>query len=259
MKVKMLMLVALALLIITSLASAQTYSIYSRIINIQVDAEGKAKISEKFFLGFPTEQEKINFRTKSTELGSDIDKWTVFNSAFGPSVGSNNIINGKISYTESQESYLELNYELSDALMSKGKDATLMTEYSLKAIYFNKFYETNLWVIPGNTRISIELPPGAEIKDTIDPPAEISANGLRRVVTWQGYKKTNSLTLNYVMWKKVVPAINLNQLTDILFKTQEGLTFFGIIIIIILAVAWKRKKIISKIENFVENNSVIEE
>jgi hypothetical protein len=81
----------------------------------------------------------------------------------------------------------------------------------------------------------------------------------KRIITWDGYKSANQLKVKYVLWKKINPIIDLNQLTDFLFRTSEGLIIIGIIILIIGVIIWKRKYFSSKIESFVENNTVFEE
>jgi|GEM_PF-1040616 len=250
--------VILVLLSLSSVFGA-TYTINQQIIDIKINTQGNAIITEEFNLFFPTERDKINFRESSTTLGSDLEKWKQYNPQFSPSIGLNNIINGKISYTEGAENILTINYTLSDSLMALGKETTMMSEYQLKANYWNKFYQSGIWIIPDKTEIRIDLPPGADIKDNVEPAAIITTLGSRKSITWQGYKSANRITLNYVLWKKVTPVVDLNSITSYLFKTTEGLVLIFIAAIIFFAILWKRKTIIKKLEDFVETNSKIEE
>jgi hypothetical protein len=249
----------LVFLMLIGLAFAQTYSITSHTINIQVEADGKASITERFYLYFPTNDDKVFFRGKSIEFGSSIEKWSSFNSRFDPTIGSNNLINGTISYNEGEENFLEIRYGLTDSIMAKGKETNLVVEYSIKANYFNKLFQSGIWIIPDNTDLTIELPPGADIRENIEPKAEIATSGLRKLVIWKGYKSGNRLNLDYVLWKKIDPVVDLNSLSTFTFRTSTGQIILVISTLIILGILWKRKKIANKIEEFVESNTKIEE
>ena len=249
----------ISLLLLTSFASAQNYGVWLHTIDIEVNSIGDAQISEKFNLYFPTEEDKLDFRNLSARFGSDIKAWQSFNPKFSPTIGSNNTVNGKIAYNEGGENYLELSYGLTDSIMAKGKENSLVAEYNIKANYFNALYESGLWVIPDNTQINIVLPPGAEVKDSIEPNAIVNKIGQKNVITWNGYKSANQLRVKYVLLRKINPLIDLSDFTNFLFRTNEGITVILVIIVIIGLVVWKRKKISGKIESFVENNTIITE
>ncbi|MEI7961038.1 MAG: hypothetical protein WCI04_01765 [archaeon] len=239
-------------------AHALDYQISQHTINVQISTDSKDTVVEKFFISFPNDTEKINFRENSLQLGTSIDEWKKLNTLFIPSFGENTQ-NKKIAYNEGDQSYLQISYDLTDTLMAKGKEATMLTEYSLKVNYFNSFYQAGLWTIPENTSINIDIPAGAEIRNAIEPQATTSKNGTRTVVTWQGYKSANKLSLTYVVWKKITPVIDLNATTNFLFKTQAGMLFLLAVVIILIVTAWQRKKIGAIIEDFVEKHSVIKE
>ncbi len=258
MKFKLLSVI-IVLIFFTSFVSAQNYGIWLHTINVNIASNGNAEISEKFHLFFPTDNDKIEFRETSKSLGSDLKKWETFDNKFVPTIGLNNIINGTISYSEGEDNFLEIKYNLADALMAKGKDTALVEEYSIKANYLNKLYQAGLWVIPDSTTITIEFPPGAEIKDGILPEAIIGVNGTRKTITWVGYKSANQLNVKYVLWKKINPIINLNEVSDYLFRTNEGLMIIFVTLIIVGGIVWKRNYFASKIEKFVENNTRFEE
>jgi hypothetical protein len=258
MKYKIILVLTLIFLL-SNIVVAQNYDVTRHNINVNVNVDGTAEISEKFYLYFNSEQDKFEFRQKSLEFGSSLNQWEEFNPIFMPTIGLNNVINGKIAYNESEESFLEIKYGLSDALMAKGKETNLMEEFNIKATYLNNLFESGLWIIPDNTTLSIELPAGAELVDTVSPDAIINLSGNKRIITWEGYKSANRLTLKYVLWKKINPILDLNELTNFLFRTNEGFVIIGIFLIIIGSIIWKRKYFSSKIESFVENNTIFEE
>ncbi len=259
MQIKKLMIIAMLLLILVPMAFSESYSITKHSINLEISSEGEAKIVEKFYLFFPTETDKIAFRDKSTSIGSDFEGWKKYNSRFAPSIGSENTTNGKISYNEGVESYLEISYELPEPLMAKGKETAMVIEYSIKANYLNNYYQSGIWIIPDNTVMTIELPPGADVKESIEPPSLITLQGSRKVITWEGYKSANRLTVNYILWKKVAPVIDISSLLTLLFKTTQGQIAILISAIIVVIILWKKKFITDRIERFVEENTKIEE
>ena len=249
----------LILLLMIGFCFAQTHRITFHTVNIEVDSEGFAQITERFYLDFPSTQDKIDFRENSTELGYDLSNWTNFDEIFTNTIGSSNLTNGIISYNEGESNFLEIKYELLDSLMEKVQETNMVVEFSMKASYFNKLFEPPFWVIPDSTEIILELPPGASVKGTVEPKATITPSGTKQFVVWKGYKSGGELTVNYVLWKKADPVVDINALSNFLFKTSEGIITIVVGFIILLILLWKRKKIINKIENFVENNTVLEE
>ncbi len=239
-------------------AEVLNYSLSGHNINIQINPDGSDSVVEKFFITFKDDLAKAQFRDKSTALGTILEEWTKINPLFTPSLGDKST-NKQIAYTEGDQSYLQISYSLTEPLTAKGKEATMLTEYSIKVDYFNSFYQSGLWIIPEKTTISIELPPGAEIKGTIQPDAIISSSGARKVVNWAGYKSGNRLALNYVLWKKIEPVVDINAINTFLFKSREGMALIAIIIIILAGLVWQRKGIYGKIEDFVEKHSTIKE
>jgi hypothetical protein len=234
------------------------YQLTSHSITIQINPDATDTVIEKYFIDFNSPQEKTDFREKSSSLGTLLEEWKKINPVFTPSLGEK-AANKKVTYNEDPISYLQISYDLTESLMAKLKESTMMTEYTLKAPYFDSFYQAGNWVIPENTTISVELPPGAEIKDTVKPQADLTASGQRKVVNWQGYKSGTELALNYILWKKIEAVIDLNAISTFLFKTQEGLVLLALAIIILGVIVWKRKKISTIIEDFVEKNSEIHE
>jgi len=83
--------------------------------------------------------------------------------------------------------------------------------------------------------------------------------GTKQFVVWKGYKSGGELTVHYVLWKKSDPVVDINALSNFLFKTSEGIITIVIGLIVLLILLWKRKKIANRIENFVENHTIIEE
>ena len=258
MKTTKIMIFALLLILLTGFVNAIDYTITEHTLNIQITTEGQDKIEEKFYISFPNETDKIAFRNKSLQLGTSLDNWKEFDKTFIQSI-IENTLNKKISYNEGEQNYLLLSYDLADSFMAKGKETSMLIEYVIKVNYFNSFYQAGLWIIPDNTKINIELPPGAEVRETIEPEATTTTQGTRKTISWQGYKSANKLSLSYVLWKKIDPLVDLSAFNSFLFKTQTGQIIIVAIILLIALIFWQRKKIVESIEEFVEKNSLIKE
>ncbi len=238
---------------------AQDYEISFHEINVKVDDEGYATVVERFELTFPTELAKDEFRLKSNELGSNIDKWKKFNFLFKPSIGTKEYKNLKVSYNEGKLTTLELSYSLKSPLMAKGQETSIKKEFVLKATYLDidKFFSSGLWVIPENTKMIFELPANSEIKEGIDPSGTITTQGLKTIIEWNGYASANKISFEYSIWKQIATPFDLNGTIRSLIGTEEGLAIIIIFLIIAGIIFWKRKKLKRKVEDFVITNSEI--
>ncbi|MFA5357348.1 MAG: hypothetical protein WC308_00280 [archaeon] len=264
MKKAFILPIALILFFLIVPVYAQEYEIGTHEVRIQVDSNGNASATERFYLNFPNETERASFRTTSTQLGSDMDKWLQFNSKFQPNIKNPNakdggISNKKIYYNEGQDTYLEISYNLDDPLMAKLNETPTGSEFALKAIFLNNFFEFGLWVIPDNTKIIIELPLEAEVREPVEPAAVVSQIGSKKVVQWEGYKSGNNLELRYVLWKQIAIDFNLFTTLNNLIFTETGISIIIIVAIIIGAIFYSRKKISQKVEDFVADNSKLED
>lgn len=254
---KRILLIFSIILLFLGSSLAITYTVSEHSLNIQINNEND-KIEERFYITFPNESSKLEFRENSIKLGTSLENWKLFDKLFTPSVVENTL-NKKIAYNEGEQNYLSLSYDLSEPLMAKGKETNMLTEYLLKVNYFNSFYQSGLWIVPDNTKIIVELPAGADVRDAIEPEAITTKQGNKTIITWQGYKSANKLSLNYVLWEKMDPLVDLSAFNTFLFKTQTGQLVILVIVIIIGILFWQRKRIVEEIENFVEKNSLIKE
>lgn len=260
---KKIILTILLLFSLIILVNAQTdieYGIWAHKINIDVDIDGQAAVTERFHIFFINDSDQRKFRELSSKFGTNLDNWEEFNSIFKNNIGGDRALNKRVNFSDSEDTFLEISYILAESLMAKGKETSLIIEYSIKANYLNSLYESGMWIIPENTSVSIILPAGAEVRQTVRPQATITNYGSnRKMITWEGYISSNELIFQYYIWKKIEPIIDLNKLNEFLFRTPQGLTIIGVIIAIILIIIWKRKIISEKIENFVEANTIIKE
>ena len=241
----------LFLLFCFALANAQAYNITTNSIELKVDEQGYAEVTEKLFLSFPNEYHLQLFRAEIEKIGVDLDAWREFDAEFSPSIGTGEtVLVSDISFVEAESKYLEMKYSFNEPVMTKKSETSRAVEFSLNEKFFGNFLEGSLWVIPGNVTIIVDMPVQAEIKDAVKPEANVSGN---RVV-WTGYKSTNVLALNYVVFRQI-STFTLNDLAETLANSEFFPYIAAAAALLALIVLWKRKAIAGRIETYVIEHS----
>ena len=247
-------LLAVCALLLAAAACAQTYEVSSHSITIEVDGEGFAKVSEKFFLKFPNSYQMERFLEKSRELGSSLESWKAFDSTIYTHIGSTaDVINGIVKPLEKEGKnyYLEISYELSSAIMKKKSETSRMINYALAENVLSEFFSGNLLVIPKGTTIKFVLPKSIEIRERPQPEAVLDGSN----VTWSGYKSANAFILEYVYWRQIAPSVEISMLFYSLITSKDLPLILGVLLILALVLYWKKKVIAAKIENYVVEHS----
>lgn len=255
-------LVILCLLLIASSCYALTYQITLHSIDVRVDADGKASIVEKFYLDFPHQYYKNEFREKSSELGTNLEAWREFDPNIKLSLGSVEEIeaySGKISFIENESNYLELSYDLREEIMKNIEETSRLIEYDLKIKFLNSFLERPFYLIPEKTVITFLLPREATLKaENITPSAEISEGENYKSVSWEGMKKTTNLQLKYTYWKQLSPILSISKIVKgfIEESKKETQAIITVILVALFAVVYfKREKINKKITSYIIKNT----
>ncbi|MCX6798645.1 MAG: hypothetical protein NTW59_00940 [Candidatus Diapherotrites archaeon] len=245
------LLIAGLLLLLCATASAQFYLIDRHAIEITVDRQGNAVVSDKFFIQFQNQQQLDDFRAKVTQIGVNIDAWLAYDDRIKPAIGAESDITvSKVSFVEEPSAYLEIRYSLNDTLMEKKSETSRVIGYGIKEKFFSGFLEGSLWVIPAGTTITVILPGGVEVLQPVEPDAATSGN----TIMWSGYKYSNKLTLNYNEFKQIASF----DLDKALQQVMESDLFW--VIVAVLAVSallglWKRRAISEKIERYIVEHS----
>ena len=146
-----------ALLFFAGIASAQFYVMESHTIEITVDLEGNAQVTERYYLNFQNEQQLADFRQTVSEIGVSIEGWNDYDDRIYPRIGQEkDIVVSGISFTENSNSldFLEMNYFLKNPIMEKKNETSRVIEYSLKPSAFSRFVDGSLYVIPAGTSIT---------------------------------------------------------------------------------------------------------
>ena len=242
----------LLLIIFFSLnALAQPFEIRAHTIDIKVDEKGFGKATERFFLDFPGEEEIKKFKEESAQKGVSLESWKAFDERIHTYIGEEKDLDkAQVGFVESEDRFLEINYGLKTPIMYVTGETSRRTEFRLKENFFRAFLVGTLWIIPDNTIIRIELPSQAEIQGKVKPDATVEGNK----IIMQGYKSSNLLEIKYRIWKQIA-GFDL-QKTIQEFLNSEMATFLGVIVFVIVIVAYvKRKSISQKIENYIVEHS----
>ena len=231
-------------------AYADMYSIMNHRIEIEIDEEGYANVTEKFFLSFPTDFQLRDFRARVEENGVRLANWKSFDAKFHTYIGDESLLGrSEVGFVENSSKYLEMKYDLTEPIMSSRGVASRITEFELRNKFFSQFIREQLWVFPEGTIIIMNMPLGAEIKE-VEPEANVSGNS----ISWQGYKSKNRLVLKYWLTQQI-GSFDVNAVLQQLMRS--GLFWVVVVAIIVIAGAlyWKRKIISSKIESYVVEHS----
>ncbi len=245
------LLIAFAVLFFLANCSAQFYQLTNHVIEINVDSQGNAQVGERFFLLFQNQQQVFDFRQKASEIGVSLDGWKAYDQRLHPYIGGEQeIVVSKVAFVENEATYLEITYALKTPLMQKKSETSRVIEYTIKPRAFDQFLSGSSWIIPENTAITINLPPGAELQQPIEPEAAATNNSL----TWNGYKNSNQLTVDYKLFKQIA-SFDFGEALQQLMQSN----LFWVVVVIICAVSfalfWKRKPIAARIENYVIEHS----
>jgi len=257
-------LLALALLLFLSGASAQVYDIASHSIDIRVDGEGYGEVVERFYLTFPSELQEQQFKRKNDELQTDLDEWEKFDGRFRLHIGTKDEIvpgTGRITFNL-EEKFLEIKYSLSTPVMSRNtaESTGRMIVFELNRGTLKEFLQGEIYVIPQNTTISFTLPAQATVeREDVFDAAQIFPE-MNPVIRIPGGISTNTIKLKYRYWTQLAPSFSLAYLLKEFLEntTQETQTLaLAIVLIVFGAVYWKRKALRDRAEAFIVKHSKI--
>ena len=253
-KIRVLLVLTLLLFLVSSV-NAQQFEILNHTIDVTIDEYGKGDIVERFSLFFVNNIQLELFKEESQNLGVDLGAWEVFDSRIRTYIGKDRftIAHGTIGFDESSK-ILVIEYTLTEPIMERIDDTSRVSTYKLKTnAMITEFIAGSFWEIPDNTTINFILPPNSEIKQPVSPEAVVSGS----LVTWQGYKSSNQLNLQYDLFKEIAPAFDISKFILDLTQTELFIPVLAVFVIVIGIVYWRRDKLSARIENYVIRNSEI--
>ncbi len=264
MTIKMKKTTILLFLVFLALNSfGQPYSIYNHSIDIDLDAEGNATITERFYVFFASNASFNQFKEDSAQLGVDLEKWKEYDSDIRTHIGSQDDLKsntGRLSFIEapSDEKYIEITYQLTKPITVIKTSTSRLDEFEISKPVMQQFLERPFYVIPANTFISFILPPQSTIEpEDISPAAGITDTGTRIIVTWKE-SRTNDLSLDYKYWKQIAPRFSISfTVKNFIEKSKNEILWLtvAVIIALILLTYYYRKPLTKQAQDYIIANT----
>ncbi len=253
-------------LLMPGLCFALRYSLGHHYITIEIDDKGYAKVTERYYLAFKTQQDIEEFAQKKTDLGVNIDAWSRFNPAFGIHVGSKDKLKPQtlnISLTTAKDNYLEISYEIDRPIVRVIKEESRMIVYELNKWVLSSFVEGTDYVIPEGTFITFILPKESTVLEEgeLFNYAEVYKDVKPKVMV-RGFLAIGSFNLRYIYWKGIAPKFSISFLLKQIIEGADTNTIaasLAIVFIIGIFVYFNRKKLSEKVTNFVVRNTELSE
>jgi len=235
--------------ILLILSSVNAIRIDSIDIQIVLDKEGFAHITEKYNLGFFA-GELEEFKQTASENSASLDSWQVDYPWFNPQFAElSEISETHITFDESSRALL-LDYFLKNRFAELIGNQPRTAEWSIPDRKFSSFMEQSTISIPSNTQIEIKLPAGSVInRNALVQEAQVYGTN----VVLSGIS-TSRVGLMYAVPKPIAQPLDIFSLlgqTNIMF-------LFSIIVVVVVIFYLKRKTVSSRIEEYIVEHSQIE-
>ncbi|MFH0714708.1 MAG: hypothetical protein V1847_01920 [Candidatus Diapherotrites archaeon] len=241
--------VLLTVLILSSVALGQ--SLASESFTVTILDNQKATVAEHYYFSFFNQFEKDDFLQTVQNNGRDLLAWQAFDSNITFHFGTQSTVSNASFEFDSAHDALVLKYNTDFEVMQKvAEDPRTETWQVLNSLY--KIYDKgSVIVIPTSTPLEIIVPASASITQTPEK-AEVRGN----LISLSGISQTQ-LIIQYTLSKPLAPAPNTAQLLQDFFNNRFNLVIVAILILLLAGIAWKRKDVEKKVENFVVAHSEI--
>ncbi len=252
----------LALILILSIVTCYAYKIGHHYITVEINREGFAKVTERYYLGFESEQAINEFAKIKTKLGQNIKEWAEFDRNFSIHVGGIAKVDAqsvRVSFSTVKDYYLEISYALTERVVNKVSEKGRMQIYELNKWVFKPYISAGGdYVIPEGTFITIILPK----ESTLIEEGELfnyaiveRTEDAKMKIMLQGYRALGSMSFRYIIWKSLAPPISISMGLKKFYewiKTPENSAVFIVILLIITGFLYiKRNKIKNSIKKFI--------
>ena len=240
---------AIVLLIILLSQVAAALKVDKLEIEVVVDGEGFASVTENYFLSFISDFEFNDFKQNANKNSASLSVWQAsydfFKPHFTESAG-NKITSSGIIFDETSKT-LQLKYGLTE------KFATLLTSeqrsdtYSIPDSALAAFNIAGTIVIPENTRIVIRLPENTEV-DTEKLPDKVEVAFGNQIVL-NGIQ-SNSINIQYSLLKPIAPKSD-----EIVQGISNTYIFAPLAVLLLIGTYAKREEIEKIVEDYIVNHS----
>lgn len=243
--------VILILLIIA--CSVNAISLRKLEVNVALDEEGYASVSEKYFMKLAGLEVNM-FKEDVQNNGKNLSRWKQGYDYIYPRFGdSENIGNIELNFNEDAKT-LDISYDITSPIAEKITEEIRTSKWKLYDSAFEKFVVGTTIQIPENTQVIIELPKNS-IFNTNESSQEINViEGKLSIQNFQG----SNLSISYNIEKPIAPPLDTQQFFFEFFNNQLNQMMLAVIIAAVLILYFLRDKITTRIENFIISHSEIE-
>jgi len=218
-------------------------------VQIDVDSQGFASITENYTMGFISEFEFNEFKDSAQGNAASLGAWEADYNFFGPHFLSsgNQLTSSAITFDESSKT-LTLKYGLVRTFAQLESSGQRVDTYSIPDSRLQEFNIAGTIVIPENTTITIRLPANSEV-DASQLPAQARVNGNQIILNGI---QSNSISIDYSVLKSIAPRSD-----DLVQGISNTYIFAPIIALLMVGVYLRRDEIEKRIEDYLVEHSEI--
>lgn len=248
--------VAIALMLFLTPIYASALKVSTHLVEIEVDEDGFANVSENYNLDFETTREVLEFKENATRNSSSLLAWQSDYNFFYPRVGQivQNIIEKSSVVYEEETRTLFLNYSLANRFAQIFKEEPRQTIWTVPTKNLLAFEEEGVILIPENTTVKISIPQNAEIV-SLEPAAGVKVENNN--IFLSGIR-TSSFKLEYSVQKPLSSTFNIFQAVRDFTSSTPNFILLVIVVILIALIYAKKDMISEKIEDYIVKHSKLE-
>lgn len=253
------------LVLVLSCVSGFNYTITSHEINVDIDKDGFATVSEKYFMVFRSKTEADEFaRIKNNELQFNLGKWQEFDPRLKINFGSSTQISellvdfadeptGELLY------YVEFKYSFkTPAFNISRRETGRKVLFEINRAFIRSLTQGTDFVIPDGTTLTFILPPQSEPEGELlnNPRVRVESDSWskRKRVIMPGYLSSNDFDFGFSYFKAIAPSFSIAMLVkefseNTSRETQLALAF--VLGMILLALYASRQRIEKRLTGFI--------
>ncbi len=220
-------------------------------VQISVDDQGFASVTENYTLGFISDFEFSDFKLEAKKNASSLNAWesdyNFFGTHFAGPTG-NTITSSAITFDETSRA-LTLGYGLEKKFARLQSSEQRSDTYTIQDTQLAAFNVAGTIVIPENTTITINLPVNSQVDASGLPDKVQVINGNQ--VLLNGIQ-SNSINVQYSVSKSIAPSG-----IEIINGISNIYIFAPVIALLIIGIFAKREEIEKRIEDYLVDHSEI--
>jgi len=241
-----------------------SYNLTSHEVNVKLDKEGNAEVTEKYFVSFPSKGDATEFARLKNEISFDMVRWEQFNPKIKIHFGENSFVKDlQINLADEPTGELlyrfELKYNFKRPAFTRSESGRKVY-YTMNKIFIKGLIINNSFVIDEGTTFVFTLPPQSEPEGDMleNPTVSVQNTGSVKSVIVPGSFSSNKIDFGYSYLKQITPSLSIAKLVKNFSdnaprETQLAIAFVaGFLIIMIYTL---RSPIENRLAGFVVKNT----